>query len=910
MLASLGYPSHVIVTGGSTQVSAASSLLAPKLDPRWGDRPALLIGQETVTYEQLWRHVEDARSLIDLGAPRLIHLPMWSDLESIVAYLATLASRSVALITNADDAHNASIIDRYQPNAAWRQGELVEHDSPNHMLHPELAALLSTSGSTGSAKLVRLSRQNLVSNADAIAEALALTDEDRGITSLPLHYSYGLSVLNSHLRAGASLVLSNSSVTDSTFWNDMHDHRVTNLALVPLMAQLVTSGGGIPNDLPDLRLVTQAGGKLEPHEVAHWERACRRAGREFCVMYGQTEATARMTIMPPGQLRHNVDAVGKPIAHSHVRLEPLEDTAGIPQTAGELVFSGPGVMLGYAEHPDDLALGRMVEELYTGDLATIDDSGMVRIVGRRSEFCKIAGLRIDIPRVQTALTKLGIPASVGGDDTSLTVAVDASRATDDVVDLAEVRSLAARIAGLDVSLVEAALLDELPTLSSGKVDRQECMRLVRDSIAPAVSARRWWQPRHRDPGSTLARILGKETIDASASFVANGGSSLSHSAAAVVLARHYGTLPRDWHHRPLQEFLDSDKRRSWGIDLETSVVLRAIAVLTIASNHTAAATLVGGAHALLAIAGYNFARFTLAKGSATARWRSAARTIAWVAIPTSLVALFGVLVTGSYKWSNVVLMQWILGPHADGRWRVLWFIETYLFSVGFAAVVFLIPLVMRWYRAKPWATPIAITLLAIAPKTYAIAAGLPRIEYLPWTSVWLFTLGIAIANAHALWQKLASFAVLAIGIYQFFETDYHQLERYIYVVAAIVLFTLVTNVRVPRLLAAPTQLLASASLFIYILQFDLFLVIKRLGFDDKWVKFIGAVFVASAIWWVFDRFMTRVAPVLRTRWHREQVVSAIANMGRRTKTQIARTGARSLWLSSGRGPQSPRRNSA
>ncbi len=879
MLASLGYPSHVTFAGSSTQASATSSLISPRLDPRWEDRPALLLGQQTVTYGQLWRRVEDARSHIDLGAPRLIHVPMPSDQESIVAYLATLASKSVALITSADDAHNSGILDHYQPNAAWRQGELIEHDSPDHMLHPDLAALLSTSGSTGSAKLVRLSQQNLVSNADAIAEALGLTDEDRGITSLPLHYSYGLSVLNSHLRAGASLVVGGNSVTDEAFWNDMRDHRVSNLALVPLMAQLITSGGGVPNDLPDLRLITQAGGKLEPHEVAQWERDCRRAGRKFCVMYGQTEATARMTIMPPGQLRNNVDAVGMPIAHSHVRLEPVEDATDIPESAGELVFSGPGVMLGYAEHPDDLALGRMVEELHTGDLATIDVSGMVRIVGRRSEFCKIAGLRIDIPRVQTALTKLRIPASVGGDDTSLTVAVDASRSTDEVVDLAEVRSLAARIAGLDVSLVEAALLDELPTLSSGKVDRHECMRLVRESAIPAEGKRRWWR-RRRDPGSALAKILGKDSIDASVSFVANGGNSLSHSAAAVVLARHYGTLPRDWHHRPLQEFLSSDKKRSWGIDLETSVVLRAVAVLTIASNHTAAATLVGGAHALLAIAGYNFARFTLAKNSATARWQSAARTMAWVAIPTSLVALFGVLVTGEYKWSNVVLMQWILGPHVDGRWRQLWFIETYLVSVGFTAMVFLIPLAMRWYRAKPWATPIAITLLAIAPKTYAILAGVPRVEYLPWTSVWLFTLGIAIANAHALWQKLASFAVLAIGIYQFFETDYHRPERYVYVVAAIVLFTLVANVRIPRILAAPTQLLASASLFIYILQFDLFIVIKQMGFDGKWVKFIGAVVLASAIWWAFNWFMTRALPMLRARWHVGHVSSAMANVSR------------------------------
>ncbi|PID53162.1 MAG: hypothetical protein CSB46_09735, partial [Micrococcales bacterium] len=783
-----------------------------------------------VSYHQLWRLVADARQLVDAGTARLIQLPMSNDLDAIIAYLATLASRSVALITHEDGVDDAGVVARFQPNAVWRNGDLIERDAPGHVLHPELAALLSTSGSTGSTKLVRLSHGNLVANADAIAAALNLTGKDRGITSLPLHYCYGLSVLNSHLRAGACVVVTNGSVINEDFWDEVRNHEVTDLAVVPLMAQLIASRGGIPEDLPKLRLITQAGGKLEPHEVAQWDQECRHAGRDFCVMYGQTEATARMTLMPPAKVRDHPDAVGYPIADSTVHLEPVDDMSGLPPAAGELVFSGPGVMLGYAEHPDDLALGHMVDQLHTGDLATIDASGLVRIVGRRSEFCKIAGLRIDIHRVQAELTKLSIPAVVAGDDESLAVAIDASRCAEKPPEMAEVRSHVAEAAGLDLALVQAALLSTLPTLPNGKADRKECLRLVRaisesDAELSAVDPR-WWRLRRRDTASALARILGKDSIDTSVSFVANGGNSLNHS------------------------------QHTWFIGLETSVVLRALAVITIASNHTGATALIGGAHALLTIAGYNFARFTLTKHTPAARWWSAVRTMASVAIPTSLVALYGVLVTGSYKWSNVVLLQWILGPQTRGRHRVFWFIESYLTAFCLAAVIFAIPQVMRWYRSRPWATAISITLIAIIPKTYAVSAGLPRTEYLPWVIMWMFTLGIAIAHAHSWPQKLASFGVLTVGMYHLFDTVAHRSERYAYVVIAIALLTLVANVRIPRLLAVPAQLLASASLFVYILQFDLFYFMKWLGSEDRWSRFIGAVILATAIWWAFNWLST------------------------------------------------------
>ncbi len=524
------------------------------------------------------------------------------------------------------------------------------------------------------------------------------------------------------------------------------------------------------------------------------------------------------------------------------------------------MFSGPGVMLGYAEHSDDLALGRMIDELHTGDLATIDDDGLVRIVGRRSDFCKIAGLRVDLAAVQARLARDDLAAIVVGDDDGLAVALDGAR--EPTATTAEIRDAAAAAGGLDLALVSVAVLPKLPTLPSGKVDRAACLREVRAAHETPRKPKLWRRGNRESAEDALARILGKEELATSKSFVANGGNSLNHSAAAVALARECGSLPRDWHHRPLAEFLESEgpKRRRWLISVETSVVLRALAVLTIAGNHTGAIEMLGGAHALLAIAGYNYARFILSQQNTWQRWRASLRTMSAVAIPTMLVALFGVLVTGYYLWPNVFMLDWVFGPDtAGGRHRVLWFIETYLLAMLLAAAVISIPAVTRCYRSRPWLTGVGLTLVTLIAKPIAFGFGMERAHYLPWVCVWFFMLGIAIANSTTWPKRLVTLALMAAGTYQFFFHPFHQVNREIYVAVAIALLILLANVRLPILLARVVQLLASASLYVYILQFDLFHVMTWIRLGTPWGKFIGAVVVATAIWWLVDQALKRIS---------------------------------------------------
>jgi len=356
------------------------------------------------SYAALARRADEAAAR--LGATRrLVLLEAANDVETIAWYLGALRGGHAVLLAAPDDPRGADVVDAYDPDAVvGRVGDhasLVERrPGTAHELHPDLALLLSTSGSTGSPKLVRLSHANLDANARAIASYLHLGGEDRAITSLPLQYCYGLSVLHSHLAVGAGVVCTSASVVDSCFWRAVDRHGVTNLAGVPHTFDLLDRSGFPDRRHPTLRLLTQAGGRMAPDTVSRWAKLGLRAGFELFVMYGQTEATARMAYLPPTLAATCPDAVGVPVPGGSFRLEPVE---GAAPDEGELVYTGPNVMLGYAESPSDLAVGATLHELRTGDIARIDDDGFVWIEGRSGDLINRGGNKVFPEAVEEVL---------------------------------------------------------------------------------------------------------------------------------------------------------------------------------------------------------------------------------------------------------------------------------------------------------------------------------------------------------------------------------------------------------------------------------------------------------------------------------------------------------------------------
>ncbi|MFI7065175.1 AMP-binding protein [Kribbella sp. NPDC050124] len=815
-------------------------------------RPAIVDATGPLSYRALTERVDAlAASLpaVHTGR-RLVHVPLAAERDLVLGYLAVLKAGHVALVTPAE---HASITATYPPDVwlrddgtfAGASGGPLDHDvSPQHELNPDLALLLSTSGSTGSPKLVRLSHANLLSNADAIVAALSISTDDRAVTSLPLHYCFGLSVLHAQLRAGATAVLWHGPVTDSAFADELRRNRVTLLPATPHVVDLLDVQG-VLDDLPSLRLLAQAGGALPPARVQELDARGRVGGWGLAVMYGQTEATARMAVLPPELAGQYPDAVGWPIAGSTFRLDqtdieqPIEGDGPV----GELVFTGPGVMLGYADHPDDLALGRMHTELRTGDLARIDGDGLVRIVGRRSDYVKIMGIRIDLGRVERALRADGIPCCVTGTDEQLQITYRACGQEPEAI-----QHRAASASGLGMSVVSVHEVADLPLLPNGKPDRRACAALhtAREDI-PATAGDSF-----AAVANVLAPLIGRREIDPDRSFAELGGDSFNHVAASLGLTRLLGRLPTDWHHRPVRDLVELAARRpvrhALTQQVETTVLLRGAAVITICGSHVGLFRLAGGAHILLAVAGFLFARYVLTAQETADRVRRTTRAAIGIAVPAVVVAAVMVFGFGSIHWSNLALVHWLVRP---GDINIFWFVEALLLVSVITTVVLAVPRVRAAYAADPWRTAMVALAVLLVPRYLVLAVFDGPVRGLPGTVAWFFVAGLAMAVADSTPRRLITAAVAALATIGFFPSW----DRNLTIQAGLVLLAFLPTVPVPRLLVRPLGVLAAASLQIYLVQFQVFAF-----FDTPDAQFAAAI-VAGLVFCAVSTYALRRLPL-------------------------------------------------
>ena len=415
-----------------------------------------------VSYGELRARVDAAAAALATRAGGgIAFLCCQNDVATVVAYLAALtAGVPVALVdARLDAAALAALIARYQPEVVLGRAVELPPAAPRPAPHPALALLLSTSGSTGSPRLVRLSRAAVEANARAIAAALALGPSEVAPTSLPLHYSYGLSVVNSHLVVGATLLLTDAGLVSDEFWRACRDHGATSLAGVPYSYQMLRRldlGKLAP---PSLRTLTQAGGRLDPALVRHFHGVAAARGGRLFVMYGQTEATARISVLSPDELPAHAGSVGRALPGGALAIDP----------DGEVIYRGPNVMMGYAEDRADLARGdELGGVLRTGDLGRLDADGRLWITGRVKRIAKVFGLRVNLDELEAWLRgqpDAPVVAAIAGDD-KLRVFVEGGAPEA----LAELRRALAAKVGAHVSGVEVIGVAALPRLASGKLD--------------------------------------------------------------------------------------------------------------------------------------------------------------------------------------------------------------------------------------------------------------------------------------------------------------------------------------------------------------------------------------------------------------------------------------------------------
>lgn len=781
-----------------------------------GGRPALVTDAGAVTFAELGERIDDAASVL-AGEKRLVVVGGANTELALSAYLSAMAHGHAVLLVPGDSPVNLdSIVDAYDPDVVFDpvHGDFIERRKHSrHDLHPDLALLMSTSGSTGSPKLVRLSIDNVVSNARSIADYLDIRQDDRALTTLPMHYCYGLSVVNSHLLSGAGLVVTDWSVVDECLWSLAVEEGATSFAGVPYTFDLLDSTDFAERDLPSLRHVTQAGGRLAPERIAAYTELGRERGWDFYAMYGQTEATARMAYLPPDLALHRPEALGVPVPGGSFRLAAVPESPDA--TVGELVYSGPNVMMGYAESPSDLARGAELSELHTGDLARQHDDGTYEWVGRRSRVAKMFGLRIDLDEVERGLADEGCPARCVTVDDGLHAFVDWHG------DEAVAKRAIARRCGVPEHVISVGRLREMPRTSNGKVDYASLQRQAQLLGATGGRPRSAAGSRNRLEAvrDVYAELLARPDASPGDSFQSLRGDSLSYVELSTRLSRLGVDLPADWHKRSIAELVDAPaRRRRWGVRIEMSIALRAVAILLIVATHANLLTVQGGAHLLLAVVGYNFARFQLDRGRLD-RLRSGVGSLVQLALPC-VVFIGGVaLVSGMYDAGTVFFLNGLIGSNDwTVQWQ-FWFLEAIIWTQLVALLVLAVPRLSRSERRAPFAFAMVVLAAALTAR-YALTgveAGATE-RYTPSIVLWCFVLGWAVAVSRTRVQRVVVSALTVVATIGFFD----DLHRELVVIGGVLLLTWVPAMRVPVWASRVLATLAAASLYIYLTHWQIY----------------------------------------------------------------------------------------
>lgn len=806
---------------------------------------ALVEGTTSMTYGALRAAVEArAAQLAGDDQPGPLLLEMASDLRSVVTYLAALALHRPVLLVEPGE------------SAAGRRAEVARRYTGRSAAHPDLALLLSTSGSTGSPKLVRLSRDNVLSNAASIADYLDLRPTDRGVTTLPLHYCYGLSVLHSHLVAGAAIVLTDLSVADACFWDLVADTGVTGLAGVPYTYELLEASGFSDRDLPALRYLTQAGGRMDPARVRSVAELGQRHGFDLFVMYGQTEATARMAYLPPSLAATRPEAVGVAVPGGSLRIDD-PDGDGV----GELVYTGPNVMMGYAVSRDDLARGAELTELHTGDLARIAPDGLVEVVGRSDRMTKVFGLRLDLDRLEQELVSLDPALRLVARGDVLHVFHTRHRVGE------RARRELRRLTGLSASCVRSHQLERLPRTAAGKVDDAALRRHLEEAAALADVATR--SPAEPPTPESLRRLyatlLGRPDAGLEDSFVTLGGDSLCFVELSTRLGSVLGRLPRDWPTMSVTELAGASRSsrwsHRWSAPLEVGVVLRSLAILIVVITHVDLILIPGGAHLLLAVAGYHLARFTLPTPGRGARTRRILTAVAAVAVPASLWIAACALITGDYRWTTALYLNGARSHRVEGglRWTLdwqFWFLEAIVWGFLAIAALLAVPAVDRWYRSSPFTLAAVVVAATTALRYVSVGVEGEGVERYAVPSVlFVLALGWAAAEARTTWQRLAVLAASYAGLYGYFGDR----QRELIVVGSVVLLLWLRPVRLPVVLATPVQTVATASLWIYLTHWQVYPELEAAGLP---LLAIGASLIVGVL---AHAAYQRGLPVVRAR---------------------------------------------
>lgn len=435
---------------------------------------------QELTYEQVFSLGD---TLFESTEKQVILILCKKSINTIVAYVGALRNNKVPLLLDANLNVNLinGFINKYHPNYICCTDDsglmldgyslfksfgsllIFKKDAPcGYEINNELAILVPTSGSTGDPKCVRISHNNIYTCTQAICEYLKFSQHRVCLSILPIHYSYGLSVLHNCIYERACYVVSDVNVLDKAFWRILTDFSITDLSGVPFTFKVLKRATVDYKDFPNLQCVTQAGGYMPEADTKFFQERFADTGISYFSMYGQTEASPRISYLAPEYAFSKHGSVGVPLSCGKVSLLDT-DANGV----GELCYEGPNVALGYAEGYQDLARGDEFKgKLKTGDLAQIDEDGFIRIMGRLKRFIKLAGISVNLDRIEKDLNGRFNSVVVIGKDEKIIALTEGDNS-------AEIKSFIASTYGFNKANIKSQQISSVPLNASGKTDYKQ-----------------------------------------------------------------------------------------------------------------------------------------------------------------------------------------------------------------------------------------------------------------------------------------------------------------------------------------------------------------------------------------------------------------------------------------------------
>lgn len=436
----------------------------------------------SLTYADVCRAIAELAAL-ELGRSVVFCL-CESCAGSLLGYLAFENNRQIPLLlsANLDEGLRSNLDAVYTPGYYWAPEEkeaelggeriyaacgyvLLKTAHAPYPVHDDLSLLITTSGSTGSPKLVRHKYGNLEANAENVAKVFAWTEDEIGVCDLPMNYTMGLNVINSHLVVGASVLMVKANLMDPDFWKFIGENKGTSFCGVPFSYEIMRRIGFDKMDLPALRTLAEGGGKLTDRMFKWVAAFAKNSGKRFCATFGTSETSARMAFLDPDCALERIGSIGKAIPNGELFLldeTPAEDGA----VTGELGYRGPNVTMGYAQTREDLLKGdEFCGEYHTGDIARRDADGFYYIIGRKGRFLKLFGLRVSLDETERIL-KTQYPNREFvclGDDQKMTIFTPEAALKDELVPFISAKT------HLHNSAFRVAIVDAIPRNEYGKV---------------------------------------------------------------------------------------------------------------------------------------------------------------------------------------------------------------------------------------------------------------------------------------------------------------------------------------------------------------------------------------------------------------------------------------------------------